>query len=78
MNTPLAGPALAYARKNDRAAFLSRVREVYMRTRSVPKAAVELEVGERTLFRWLDAHPELREEARAGRPLDVNGRPKRT
>jgi hypothetical protein len=69
------GPALAYARLHNFNRFSQRVKEVYARTKSVPKAAAELEVGERTLFRWLEAHPELKEAA-SGRALDKNGKPK--
>lgn len=75
---PLVGPALVALRTLDRPAFLSRVGEVYSRTRSVPKAAQELGVGERTIFRWLQAHPELKREATSGRSTDKNGKPKQS
>ena len=71
----MTGLALVFARKSDFPAFVARVREVYARTRSIPKAAEELAVGERTLQRWLQQHPELK-AAQDGRPRDRMGRPK--
>lgn len=73
----LVGPHLIFARAQDFPAFRARVTEVYARAKSIPLAAKELEVGERTLKRWLKLHPELR-GAWTGRDVDKNGRAKRT
>lgn len=44
-----------------REAAIAQVVEAYTRTRSVSKTATELEVGFRTLQRWIADMPELRQ-----------------
>lgn len=55
------GVHLVALRLTDPDAWARRVRGVYVRTKSVEATAKELEVGERTIWRWIKNHPELKE-----------------
>jgi len=61
----------------DPTTFKTRLRAVYVQTKSIPLAAKQLGISERSLHRYLAKFPDLKKDAQAGRPRGVDGRVKR-